>query len=173
MNYSCLNTKWIHNKVKHTHKLEHTLVTRELLIVWKKLLCLPLFYFATKPTLTPTNPSSLSPRQQLCAGQRSRGCECGSCAAAISFHQLAERRHNGVTRPWEGRTHPNRTFPLHLSAGNEGFLSEPALKAACEERCRGGPMFLSFQQGLCNVWFTPPAPPLLPACSPPAVSSVI
>lgn len=54
-------------------------------------------WLSTKPTLTPTNPSSVFPRQQLYHGQSSHLYQCDSCAIVISFHQLRETVVSKVT----------------------------------------------------------------------------
>lgn len=132
--------------------------------------------FSTKPTLTPTNPSSVFPRQQLYHGQSSHSYKCDSCAVCNLFSSARrnrrERNHNGFTRPWEKeyiQTWKNVIF-LHTSVvpSSPGWLrQEMGMTASCPSRlwrqaargrCHGGAMFLRFHQALCNVWFTASLP---------------
>ena len=117
--------------------------------------------------MTPTNPSSLFPRQQLHHGQSSRPYQCDSCAVINSFHQLRETLSQWIHMSLGREKYISKhDFPSHLSvvpafpwvtqtgSGNDCFLPEPALKAGYEARCHGGAMFLLFHPALCIVWFT-------------------
>lgn len=176
-NIICMNIKHMHTMCTRTSA--HTLMIREVFTVWKSLSS---SFVLTKLTLTPTNPSSVFPGQQLFNGQSSHSYKCDSGVIVMSFHQLGETVVCTLTidshvlgRKIISKHEKNCDFPSHLSCavipwvtqtgnGNDGFLPEPALKAGCEGRCHGRATFLSFHQTLCNLLFT---------ASPPAVSCVI
>lgn len=124
---------------------------------------------SSKPTMTPTNPSSVFPRQQLDHGQSSPSYKCDSCDIVISFHQLTEKvvsevsTQSRVLGKKNESKHEKRWIFLHTSVvplspraaqagnGNDCFLPERALKAANEGRSHGRMALLRLHRALCNA----------------------
>lgn len=127
----------------------------------------PFIKLSSKTTLTPTNPSSLFPWQQLCPGHLYNVVPVPLLSLFISLEKVSwtvtQWIHMSLRRSVSNVKnviflHTSVVLSSHGWQGQEMGMNAsclgPALKADCKGRWHNGAMFLCFHQTLWNVWFT-------------------